>query len=234
MNKIVKVIISFMLVAAVFISIPAIAHAEEVEKEWTVDDYIEFEYACITMAPGTTQKMYLRTMYDYTYFMEGATSSGTYLECDFKSGSRYVVFHIGADEQAKQVNFHFYIVDDRLESADQHKAVEVYIKGASKAVATTQNVTLADGTTGSLKKTSDTVAMLYNAQNVGMASFSLSNGNGNMLAFTYQGIVNNGSNYFSLKCASNNAVVKISESDKSVMIANGYAGICVNGIYKNW
>ncbi len=76
--------------------------------------------------------------------------------------------------------------------------------------------------------------MLYNESGVGMASFSLSDGNGHMLAYTQQGIVNNGSNYFALSCGNANAKPMISESDKAVMTANGYAGVCINGKYVNW
>ena len=76
--------------------------------------------------------------------------------------------------------------------------------------------------------------MLYNQNGTAMASFSLSLGNGNMASLGIKGIVNNGSNYFDVISGSANATPVISESDKQVMIANGYAGVCVNGVYKNW
>ena len=66
-----------------------------------------------------------------------------------------------------------------------------------------------------------------------MASFSLSKGAGNMASIGLKGVANNGSNYFDV-VSGNNATPMISESDKAVMIANGYAGVCVNGVYKNW
>ena len=78
------------------------------------------------------------------------------------------------------------------------------------------------------------VAMLYNDQGIAMASFSISNGNGNMGTFGITTIVNNGSNYFAIVAPSTIYYQKIAASDKTVMIANGYSGICVNGIYKNW
>ena len=77
--------------------------------------------------------------------------------------------------------------------------------------------------------------MMNNESGVGMASFSLSDGKGHMVPFNYTGIANNGSaNYFNVASAVGYASPKISESDKAVMLANGYAGVCVNGSYKNW
>ena len=51
--------------------------------------------------------MRLRAVYDYTYYIAGATSSATFLECSFKSGSQDVVFHIVEDEQGKNIFFSF-------------------------------------------------------------------------------------------------------------------------------
>jgi hypothetical protein len=80
--------------------------------------------------------MWLRSTYDYTYYIEGATSAATYMECSFKSGTEHVVFHIGDDEEGKNVFFHFYVVDDRIGSDDVHDCVEVYVKNPKPAPAT--------------------------------------------------------------------------------------------------
>ena len=67
-----------------------------------------------------------------------------------------------------------------------------------------------------------------------MASFSLTNGNGQMATISLKGVaVNEGSKYFDVVSATDSAPV-ISESDKAVMTANGFVGVCVNGKYKNW
>ena len=76
--------------------------------------------------------------------------------------------------------------------------------------------------------------MLYNDKDVAMASFSLTNGNGQMATLGLKGVVaGEGANYFDVVSATDSTPV-ISESDKAVMTANGFAGVCVNGKYKNW
>ena len=170
--------------------------------------------------------------HDYTYFVEGATSDATYCECSFKSGTEYVTFHIGEDEQGKNVFFHFYGNDERLASTDAHDCVEVYVQDI-KPVNTTLPVTLAKGKTGSLVQNGK-ISMLYNEKGVAMASFSLTKGKGVMASFAQNGVVSNGASYFSVTTSDKNATPVISESDKAVMLANGYAGVCIDGKYVNW
>lgn len=44
----------------------------------------------------------------------------------------------------------------------------------------------------------------------------------------------NGAAYFQLSSGVDYGKPAISESDKAVMTANGYAGVCVNGKYIDW
>ena len=101
------------------------------------------------------------------------------------------------------------------------------------AVAESVQAPIANKKTGTVKKT-DNIAMLYNDKDVAMASFSLTNGNGQMATLGLKGVVaGEGANYFDVVSATDSTPV-ISESDKAVMTANGFAGVCVNGKYKNW
>ena len=196
-------------------------------------DCFDFGDATLSIEAGGSKQMWFRTEYDYTYYIEGATSSATYLECSFGAGSQYVTFHIGPDEQGKNVFFHFYVTDERLQTEDKHYCVEVYVQNI-KATDAAVVAPIAGGRNGSLVQTGN-VSMLYNQAGVAMASFSLGTGNGVMTSYKQQGIVSNaGANYFTVTASDGNASPKISDSDKAVMSANGYAGVCVNGAFKNW
>ena len=92
---------------------------------------------------------------------------------------------------------------------------------------------IANGKTGSLVQ-NDKISMLYNEKGVAMASFSLTKGKGVMASYTQTGVVSNGASYFGVTTGDKNATPVISESDKAVMLANGYAGVCINGKYVNW
>ena len=230
MKKSIKTIICITLAALLLAFIPATSSF----AYGTDMSCMDFEDSTITVAAGSSHTMTLRATYDYTYFVKEATSKGTYLEGNFKSGTQQITFHVGADETAKSVFFYFYVRDDRLETQDKWDVIQVNVKNAAPAAPVSTAAALAGGKTGSVAKINDNVLMLNNQDGVGMASFSLSDGNGHMLPITYKGIANNGSSYFDVACYMNNAVPKISESDKAVMTANGYAGVCVNGVYKNW
>ncbi|WP_026652773.1 hypothetical protein [Butyrivibrio proteoclasticus] len=195
-------------------------------------EYFDFGDTVISMNAGTTREVWFRSVYDYTYYVGDHTSSGTYVECTYKGGTENIVIHIGADETVKNVFFHFYVLDERVHTEDVHDCIEVYVQNIQTSYPSIQ-APIAGGKTGSLSKNGN-VAMLYNQNGTAMASFSLSLGNGNMASLGIKGIVNNGSNYFDVISGSANATPVISESDKQVMIANGYAGVCVNGVYKNW
>ncbi len=194
-------------------------------------EYFDFEETVISINAGESKKIWFRSDYNYTYYVGNHSSNGTYCECSFSSGSQYITFHVGADETVKNVFFYFYVDDPKLESTDVHDNVEVYVQN----IATTYDslsVSIAGGKTGTLSKSGNT-AILFNESGVAMASFSLTVGNGNMATFGIKGVVTNGSNYFNLTAANSGYLPVISESDKAVMIANGYAGVCVNGVYHN-
>ena len=230
MKRSIKSIIGITLAVLLLAAIPA-THSLAYGQDTSC---LDFQDSTIAVAAGSSYTMTLRATYNYTYYTEGATSKGTYLGCDFKSGTKPITFYVGADETAKTVMFYFYIDDDRLQTKDKWDAIQVNVKGAAPAAPATTAVTLAGGKTGSVTKVNENVAMLNDQNGVGMASFSLSDGNGHMIPITYKGIVNNGSNYFDVACYLNNAIPMISESDKAVMLANGYAGVRINGVCKNW
>ena len=227
MNKIMKCLTGVILGIALIAMLPTTKAYASSESEW-----MDFGETTISIPAGSQHTMWLRTDFDYTYFVDGATSKGTYCECSFKSGSQNVTFHIGEDEQGKNVFFHFYIDDERLQSKDAHDCVEVYVQNI-KPVNTTVPVTIANGKTGSLTQNGK-ISMLYNEAGVAMASFSLTKGKGVMAGYTQSGVVNNGASYFNLTTGDKNVAPVISESDKAVMLANGYAGVCINGKYVNW
>ncbi|MBE5825605.1 MAG: hypothetical protein E7307_03115 [Butyrivibrio sp.] len=232
MNKTIRTILGIALSVFMLASMPAVnsfAYGADTEV-------MDFQDSVITVEAGSSYTMGLRSTYDYTYYIKGSTSKATRLEASFKSGTQKITFHVGADETAKTMDFYFYVVDDRLQTTDKWDVIQVNVKPGKPAAAAsvTETVSLANGKTGSVVKIGD-VAMMNNESGVGMASFSLSDGKGHMVPFNYKGIANNGSaNYFKVASSLGYASPKISESDKAVMLANGYAGVCVNGTCKNW
>ncbi len=197
-----------------------------------INDCFDFGETTIAIAAGDTHKMWMRATYDYTYFITGATSDATYLETDFKSGSKDVIFHIGADEQGGNVFFHFYVRDDRLQNEDKHDCIEVYVQNRANMVPNLQ-VPLAGGKVGNLVQQGK-ISMLYSDQGVPMASFSLTYGDGNMASYGLSYLADNGAKYFAVTTGYGYAAPVISPSDKAVMQANGIAGVVVNGNYRNW
>ncbi|RKM62383.1 hypothetical protein D6855_02910 [Butyrivibrio sp. CB08] len=229
MKKNIKMIYGLVLALLVFLAAPAMqtyAYSE-------IPDCFDFEDCVISIPAGGTHKMWLAAEYDYTYFVEGATSDATYLECNYKRDSGYVTFHIGADEQGKNVFFHFYVRDDRRPDQDLHDCVEIYVQNIQPVTLSLQTP-IAGKKVGTLVKQPNKTALLSNDQGVPMASFSLTRGNGRMAEFQIKGIENNGANYFSVVTGYDFASPLISGSDKEVMLANGYAGVCVNGKFVNW
>ena len=227
MNRIMRCLTGVVLGIALIAMLPASKAYAYSEQQW-----LDFGETTMSIDAGSSKTMWFFSEFDYTYFVEGATSDSTYCECSFKSGTEYVTFHIGEDEQGKNVFFHFYGNDERLESSDAHDCVEVYVQNI-KPSNTTLPVAIAAGKTGSLVQNGK-ISMLYNEAGVAMASFSLTLGKGNMASYTQVGVVNNGASYFNLATSHKNATPVISESDKAVMLANGYAGVCINGNYLNW
>ena len=227
MNKLLRCLTGIVLGIALFAMLPTTKAYASSEQFW-----LDFGETTLSIDAGSSRTIWMRSDYDYTYFTEGSTSDGTYLECSFSSGSQYITFHIGDDEQGGNVFFHIYANDSRLASNDAHDCVEVYVKNI-KPQAASIPVKLSGGKSGSLSKNGN-VAMLYNAQGVPMASFSLSKGEGNMASFGLKSVVNNGADYFDVVTSVKYATPRISESDKAVMLANGYAGVCIDGKYVNW
>ncbi len=124
MSRVTKTVFSIMLALVMFALIPstrAYAYSE-------IPNFFDFDKTVITVTAGSEQKMWITAYYNYTYYIEGATSAQTYLECSFKSGSQYVTFHIGPDEQASTVYFHFYVDDDKVESEDVHDCIDVHVQ----------------------------------------------------------------------------------------------------------
>ena len=227
MNKIIRCLTAAVLGLALIAMIPAGKAYASSEQFW-----LDFGETTMSIDAGSSKTMSMRSDFNYTYYVEGATSDATYLECSFKSGSQNVTFHIGDDEQSKNVFFHFYADDERLGTKDAHDCVEVYVQNI-KPVNNSLPVTIAKGKTGTLVQTGK-ISMLYNEAGVPMASFSLTKGNGIMAGYRQTGVVSDGANYFNVATGDKNATPVISESDKAVMIANGYAGICIDGKYVNW
>lgn len=194
---------------------------------------------------------YFYSHYDYTYFITGATSSKTYCECGWKAGTTQPIIHIGEDERGGNVFFYFY-VDDRnfpgmtAEDIECYASVEIYVQPASGTKTAPSGQTVVsksnaaplkgskkDGTISLIRD--DTVEMLYDAKGAELASFSVSDGSGTMPKLIPGGVVqSDGNNYFTVNTKNKKGVVKISESDKAVMIAKGYAGVCLNGTCVNW
>ena len=228
MKKNIKIAFGLIITLLLTISSPV----TKVYASSEIPDCFDFGALTMSIPAGGQQKMWLRAQYDYTYFIEGATSNATYLETDFKSGSKDVVFHIGPDEQSGNVFFHFYVRDERLENEDVHDEIEIYVQNRQQ-VAPSVVAPIAKGKSGTLVQ-ENKIAMLYNESGVAMASFSLNYGKGSMATFGLKGIEDNGSKYFSVITGYNNATPVISESDKAVMLANGYAGVVVNGKFVNW
>ena len=213
--------------------------------------YFDFYEQAITIEPGGSHKSYLEAYADYTYYIVGSTSAKTYLESSFKSGAQYITYHIGADETGKNITFWFYGCDENVGGMayDMFDSVNITVKGTptaaqsapaapqSKPAASSTSVSaaLAGGKTGSLGLVNgNKVAMLYDQNNVAMASFSVSDGTGNMPELALgQTVAKDGKNYFTVNSKKGSAV-KLSDSDKGVFAAQGYAGVCLNGVYINW
>ncbi len=228
MRKVLKVLLATALVCAFFVSRPAtVSYAYS-----TIPDFFDFGDSTMSIDAGGSRQMWLRATYNYSYYVVGATSSSTYIDCAQHSGTETVTIHIGPDEQAKNVFFYFYVRDDKIQETEKYDVIEVYVQNIQQTKPSVP-VNLAKGEVGSLRQ-NDKVSMLYNSQNTPMASFSLSRGDGQMAPYVQNGILtNNGAAYFQLTCGYS-VVPVISASDKAVMLANGIAGVYVNGRYMNW
>ncbi|MCR5595391.1 MAG: hypothetical protein K6G12_06060 [Lachnospiraceae bacterium] len=122
---------------AVFTSvlILALSFGTEAQAYSERPEFFDFEQTVIKMDAGTTKDIRLISYYDYTYYVGPHTSAATYMECSFHSGTEVVRLHIGADETVKNVFFHFYVDDRKIESLDVHDCIEVYVQNINPAAA---------------------------------------------------------------------------------------------------
>ncbi|MCR5675209.1 MAG: hypothetical protein K6G16_05795 [Lachnospiraceae bacterium] len=217
-------------------------------------DFFGLTDRVINVGPGQSKKVGLYSRYNYTYYISTHSSKKTYCECDFKKGTKDVVIHIGEDEDATDVAFYFYVDDpDGMKDSEYCGNAELYVevlvrvnppdgnytaKTAQKtAVVTSVAAPLPKNQNGTVKLVADsTIAMLYDPQGVAMASFSVSDGSGTMPRLILGAVVQQDKqNYFKIDTASKSFKrIAISASDKAVMTAKGYAGVCLNGVFTNW
>ena len=93
-----------------------------------IPDYFDFGDSTLSMDAGSTAYVWVRSTYKYDAYVGPHTSSKTYIEASEKAGSEYVVLHIGADEQQKNVFFYFYVDDKQVDSHDLYDCIEVYVQ----------------------------------------------------------------------------------------------------------
>ncbi|SCX93394.1 hypothetical protein SAMN02910292_00522 [Lachnospiraceae bacterium XBB2008] len=125
MKNILKRMIGLIMLTVVLVfsfSAKADAYSERL-------DYFDFEQTVLKMDAGSVKELRIISYYDYTYYVGPHTSSATYMECSFKSGTEVVRLHIGPDETVKNIFFHFYLDDKRVGSnTDVHDCIEVYVQ----------------------------------------------------------------------------------------------------------
>ena len=129
MTKIKRIIATiFVLIFSFsFLSTSSLAYSDE-------PDFFDFQDTVMSINAGETKTMWMRANYNYTYYLGPHTSKSTYLECSFASGTQNVTFHIGADEQQKNVMFYFYVDDERVQNTDVHDNVEIYVQNIQPVV----------------------------------------------------------------------------------------------------
>ena len=127
MSKIKRILATFFILVFTVsqFNISALAYSD-------TPDFFDFQDTVMSINAGESKTMWMRTNYNYTYYLGPHTSKFTYLECSFTSGSQNVTFHIGADEQEKNVMFYFYVDDERVQNTDVHDNVEVYVQSIQK------------------------------------------------------------------------------------------------------
>lgn len=246
-----------LVVFSPFSAAVASANEEVLERGDEFQNYPLFDVSdrVVKIRAGESKAIELFARFDYTYYTSGHTSSKTYCECNWKKGNSKPILHIGADEQAKNITFYFYINDEKgLKDTEYngqqelYAEVEVYVQPAASANAQTAAtaaaataksvaVSMKKGAAGTLSLTADdTIAMLYDSKGTALASFSVSDGTGNMPKLSLGAVSSqNGKNYFTVVTKKmNETAVKISDSDKAVMTKCGFAGVCLNGNFVNW
>ncbi|MBQ3790526.1 MAG: hypothetical protein II800_06305 [Lachnospiraceae bacterium] len=251
-NHSVTRILAVMMAPVLLLTALALPMGAETARAASQCPYFDFYDTVMTVAPGGSYKSYFESTADYAYYVQGATSKQTYVECSMKSGAQYLIYHIGPDETAKSVYFYFYVWDYRPEigglAADFWDSTEVRVKqtgivppaktqeAPKKATASTAlPVTVKGGKTWSLGLIQgETIAMLYDEAGNEKAAFSISDGTGKMPTLKLGAVVQqDGKNYFTVTTKKGNTV-KIGDADKKMMIKKGFAGVCLNGTYLTW
>ena len=120
----------FCIAAAVFFLVMNFNVTSYAESEWP--DAFDLGAQTLSMNAGSTQKVWMRAVIDYQYFVGEHTSKDTYVECSYKSGTEYITIHIGADEQVKNVFFYFY--DQDLDRTKDYASIEVYVQNIKPAL----------------------------------------------------------------------------------------------------
>jgi len=203
----------------------------------------DFGQTVLTIPQGGSAKISLYSRYDYTYYITGQSSKKTYLDTDYKSGSSYVTFHVGADEKVGTVTFYFYVAD--RDGTYDSVQVNVVAAGAKANAATTAQTTaktatavpFTDGTAGSLTLVSGgQAALVSDAAATPLAAFSLTGTDGKLAAMTIGAVVNhNGANWLTVNTAAGKTLtVNIGAADKAAMTARGIGGLCLNGSFVAW
>ena len=203
----------------------------------------DFGQTVLTIPQGGSAKISLYSKYDYTYYITGQSSKKTYLDTDYKSGSSYVTFHVGADEKVGTVTFYFYVAD--RDGTYDSVQVNVVAAGAKANAATTAQTTaktatavpFTDGTAGSLTLVSGgQAALVSDAAATPLAAFSLTGTDGKLAAMTIGAVVNhNGANWLTVNTAAGKALtINIGAADKAAMTARGIGGLCLNGSFVAW
>ncbi|MBE5859626.1 MAG: hypothetical protein E7301_05820 [Butyrivibrio sp.] len=130
--KAVSMFFSVILLVSAFTDVKVLAYSER-------PDYFDFGDSVVSIDAGATKEVWIKTQYNYTYFVGPHTSTKTYVECSGRGGSEYMKIHIGPDETTKNVFFYFYIDDEKVANADIHDFIEVYVQNIDPAAVDAYN-----------------------------------------------------------------------------------------------
>ncbi|WP_034446207.1 hypothetical protein [Butyrivibrio sp. AE2032] len=96
--------------------------------------YFDFSDQLLSIDAGGSAEVGVVARGNYTYFVGNHTSSGTYIETNFKGGTGKMIIHIGADEQVKNVFFYMYADEDPVKLED-YATIEVYVQNIQPSYA---------------------------------------------------------------------------------------------------
>lgn len=80
----------------------------QVKAEGDWDWAFGFSDTVMDIKAGDYKEIELYARFDYTYYISEHTSKKTYIDCDFREGTKKIKVHIGEDEQVKNITFYFY------------------------------------------------------------------------------------------------------------------------------